>query len=159
MSLKNTNQHRLSPGKAETHYFYLKTIGYMIAAVFAVLPFGVAAETGLRIELNKLEQVDGACRAYLLFENRTENAYRSLKLDLVMFGQDGVITKRLAVEGGPLSIGKTSVKLFEITGLSCESIARVLLNDVIDCQDLGGDIEGCVDAIATSSKNQVEFFK
>ncbi len=159
MSLKMNVQRRPSPNPLDRNNYTFKSFGYVVAALFTVLPLTAAADAGLRIELNKLEQVDEACRAYLLFENGTENAFRSLKLDLVMFGQDGVITKRLAVEGGPLAKGKTSVKLFEISGLSCDSIARVLLNDVIDCQDVNGDIDDCVGAIATSSKNEVDFFK
>jgi hypothetical protein len=115
---------------------------------------------GLKIELNKLEEAEGACRAYLLFENRTESAFRSLKLDLVMFGQDGVITKRLAIEGGPLPKDKTSVKLFEISGLKCETIGRILLNDVINCQDSAGEeMDGCIEMVMTSSKNKVPLFK
>lgn len=115
---------------------------------------------GLTIELNKLEEADGACRAYLLFENKTASAFQSLKLDLVMFGLDGVITKRLAIEGGPLPQGKTSVKLFEISGLKCETIGRILLNDVINCQDSAGDqMDGCIEIVSTSSKHKVPLFK
>lgn len=118
-----------------------------------------AAEGELGIELNKLEPAETACRAYLVFENRTANAYRSLKLDLVMFGTDGVIIKRLAVEGGPLAKDKTSVKLFEITDVTCEQIGRVLMNDVISCEDALGERQNCVDDVATSSRSAVSFFK
>ena len=119
----------------------------------------LAAETGLNVELNKLEAVEGACRAYMLFENSSANAYSSLKLDLVLFGDDGVIIKRLAVEGAPLPQGKTSVKLFEISGLTCAEIGRVLLNDVISCRDDSGDRDDCVASITTSSRGTVTFFK
>ena len=138
----------------------IKLAGYMLVvlttALFTVL---TTAAGGLKIELNKLEDADNACRAYLLFENRTGSTFQSLKLDLVLFGQDGVITKRLAVEGGPINNGKTSVKLFEIAGLGCGNISRVLLNDVINCQDSSGKKEGCIEIVTTSSKNTVSFFK
>lgn len=132
----------------------------------AALALGIAAstaplnaETGLNVELNKLEAVEGACRAYMLFENTSASAFSSLKLDLVLFGNDGVIIKRLAVEGAPLPQGKTSVKLFEISGLTCAEIGRVLLNDVISCRDDSGDRDDCVASITTSSRGAVTFFK
>ena len=72
------------------------------SAVFLCLPLfawcpPALAQEGLKIELTQLETVEGACRAYLLFENKSGSAFDSLKLDLVMFDPNGVINKRLAV--------------------------------------------------------------
>lgn len=118
-----------------------------------------ALDAALTVELNKLEEAENACRAYLVFENKSERTFSSFKLDLVMFGADGVITKRLAVEGAPLPAGKTSVKLFEIGDLSCASIGRILLNDVISCQDNQGDHDDCVERVSTATRSSVSFFK
>ena len=118
-----------------------------------------AAQQSMKIELNKLESVEGACRAYMVFENTTSNAFDSLKLDLVMFDPNGVINKRLAVEGGPLPAGKTSVKLFDIKGVSCAEVDRVLLNDVLSCQGSIGELNGCLDEIETTSRHSAVFFK
>lgn len=134
---------------------------HLLAAVLllpAWAPASMAAE-GIRIELNKLEPADSACRAYLLFQNNTKGDIQSLKLDLVMFNPDGIINKRLAVEGGPLPAGKTSVKLFDIDGVSCKSVHRVLLNGVLSCTGPQGDITGCLQMIETSSRSGAEFFK
>jgi hypothetical protein len=117
------------------------------------------AQQGLKIELNKLESVEGACRAYMLFENKSGTAFDSLKLDLVMFDPNGVINKRLAVEGAPLPVGKTSVKLFDIQGLACAEVDRILLNDVLSCRGPGGEISDCLIEIDTTSRNSVLFFK
>jgi hypothetical protein len=74
---------------------------------------GPRAET---LELNKLESRDGACRAYLVLDNPTQAAFDSFKLDLVLFGTDGVILRRMAVETAPLRAEKKVVKLFDIAG-------------------------------------------
>lgn len=113
----------------------------------------------LLIELNKLEPMESACRAYLLFENGTSADFGSLKLDLVMFNPDGVINRRLAVEGGPLPAGKTSVKLFDIEGVACTSVDRVLLNGVLSCSDAQGDRSDCLALIETGSRSSADFFK
>lgn len=113
----------------------------------------------LRVELNKLEPTDTACRAYLLFENGTSLDFGTLKLDLVMFNPEGIINRRLAVEGGPLPAGKTSVKLFDIDGVACDSVDRVLLNGVLACSDAQGDRSDCLTLIETGSRSGADFFK
>lgn len=126
--------------------------------MFAWAPASQGAE-GIRIELNKLEPIESACRAYLLFQNTTSADFQSLKLDLVMFNPDGIINKRLAVEGGPLPAGKTSVKLFDIEGVNCDSVSRVLLNGVLACTDSNGEQKGCLQMIETASRAKADFFK
>lgn len=140
----------------------------LLAAVFVLIAWtsvasgaeeSSASPEGLRVELNKLESMESACRAYLLFENRTSSTLSALKLDLVMFNPEGVISRRLAVEGGPLPAGKTSVKLFDIDGVTCSSVDRVLLNGVLACSDDQGDRNDCLALIETSSRSSADFFK
>jgi hypothetical protein len=122
----------------------------------APLTFGAAT---LGVELNKLEPQDGACRAYLVFQNQTQNSFSGLTLDLVMFDQEGVIAKRLAVNAAPLPADKTSVKLFDIEGLACDNIGRILINDALDCQGESGEISDCVALIDPSSRSQAPLVK
>ncbi len=108
--------------------------------------------TGVRLELNRLETVGEACRAYLLIENASPEPYRSLRLDLFAFDTDGVVARRVALEAGPLAAKKTSVKLFDFAGLACERFSRVLLNDVIACDVGEGARPDCLSQVTTGSK-------
>ena len=117
------------------------------------------AGKAISVELNKLEPVKSACRAYLVVKNDTADALSSLRLDLVMFGSDGVIAKRLAVEAAPLPAGKTAVRLFDMDGTPCDGISRVLLNDVLSCRSEAGDRADCLAAIETSSRTAAEFIR
>lgn len=136
----------------------LRNLLAVVLLLPAWAPVSMAAE-GIKIELNKLEPADSACRAYLLFQNNTAADIESLKLDLVMFNSDGIIDKRLAVEGGPLPAGKTSVKLFDIQGITCKSVHRVLLNGVLSCTSNQGEMKDCLKMIQTSSLSSADFFK
>lgn len=118
----------------------------------------VAAADNIEIELNKLEDKDNSCRAYLVFKNQTDSHFNEFKLDLVMFGADGIISRRLAVDSSPLRSNKTSVKLFDIEGQSCEAISLILINDVLSCRD-EYERSDCVDLIEASSKGNVSFVK
>ncbi len=124
-----------------------------LAAAFA-LP--AAAASGVSVELNRLEARDTTCRVSLVVANPGDKALDSLKLDLVFFDKDGVISRRLAVEAGPVRAAKTSVKLFEASDTPCDGVSRVLLNDVTAC---GGE-QDCLALVTTTSRVKgVEFSK
>ncbi len=132
----------------------------IIAFLFAVpLQPVVAGPPAVSIELNKLEPGKSACRAYLILKNTTPHHFDSLKLDLVMFDRDGVVAKRLAVEGAPLRPSKTSLKVFDIDGRSCETIGSILLNDVLACQGLQDVPDDCLALVELSARGGVPFIK
>ncbi len=114
---------------------------------------------GITVELNKLTPVEGACRVYMVFTNGGDVALDSYKPDLVFFGKDGVIRKRLVVEGGPLAAGKTKVKLFDASDIDCADIGRILLNDVAACDGPGQSPVGCLAATETVARGDVKFIK
>src|SRR5690625_7983044 len=77
--------------------------GLFAAAVFffGLLPAaqaqeetGAENEASVAVELNKVEQLDDACRAYLLFENKQDRRFEEFRLDLVLFDDVGVIARR-----------------------------------------------------------------
>ena len=131
----------------------------VFSLVFASFGSGAQAQGKLTVELNKLEQRDDACRAYLVLENGTGMAFSALTLDLVVFGQDGVITSRLAVDCSPLSVGKTRIRLFDLQGMSCLAIGRIVINDVLTCRDEAGEREDCVEFIEPISRAEVSLIK
>jgi hypothetical protein len=139
----------------------LCVIGIATLAALAPAP---AQETparaaGMSLELNKLEDRDGGCRAYLVFDNRTDAKFDSFKLDLVLFGTDGVIIRRMAVEAAPLRPEKKAVKLFDINGTACNAIGSVLVNDVLGCQGGEGDPGDCIGRLAVGSRVSATMMK
>ena len=123
------------------------TRAIVFAISLALLCMRIAAGTpdgSVQVELNKLEPSNGDCRAYLVLENKSSSAFTVLKIDIVIFGTDGIVEKRLAVQTAPLPPSKTSLKVFDVGGLSCERIGRLLLNDVLECADVAGAREDCL---------------
>lgn len=118
-----------------------------------------ASADGVSIELNKLQPSDNGCRIFMVFTNATTGAISSYKPDLVFFDRAGVIADRLVVEGGPLAVGKTRVKLFDVANLACDDIARVLLNDIHACEGPNEGAAGCLAFTSTASLGTVEFIK
>ena len=123
------------------------------------VPAMAADQPAIRIELNCLEGVDSGCRVYLVVGNDGAAALESLKLDLVLFGSDGVIDRRLALEAGPLRPAKTSVKLFDLTDLPCKGLGSILVNDVLACREVGGARADCFPRLALASRTPASFTK
>jgi hypothetical protein len=118
-----------------------------------------ADKPSISLELNKLESSGGNCRAYLMVNNESKTGFKALKLDLVLFQNDGVIGRRFAVDLAPVRPSKRSVKLFDIDGTSCDSIGSFLINDVLECEPETSEIDDCLAALNPSSLSQVKLTK
>jgi uncharacterized protein (DUF1501 family) len=131
-----------------------------LSAAPAVAAEAVAATTpdGVSLELNTLEPRGGNCAVNMVF-GTSDATYQSFKLDLVFFGTDGAIRKRLAVDAAPLRARKTSVKAFEVSGLACDAIGSVLVNDVLDCKTEAGPAADCIDRVQTRSRLPVALMR
>jgi hypothetical protein len=129
----------------------------LLGAMLALAPSVAFAKDDLRIELNKLETVAAACQAYFVIEEKAGKPLQSLKADLIIFGKDGGVAKRLIAEMGPIRTKKTSVKIFAID-TACADISGVLLNDVASCAP-DATPEACLDRLAVSSRLPVRFYE
>lgn len=132
-----------------------------VAAVLLVLGLGtaVAEEGSIAIELNKLEAHNKDCRAYFVIDNKNDNTYDALKLDIVLFQPDGVIGQRFAVELAPLKAKKRTVKLFDVADTACDKVGSFLINDVMECKTRSGDVTDCLQEISVSSRTNNQLTK
>lgn len=122
------------------------------------------------VELNKLEPLPApgqGCRIYLVASNPDPEPIAQLRLDLVLFGTDGVIARRVALDLAPLGARKTAVRLFDLPGQLCDGVGRVLVNEVLACQ-LGlrsgappaeEPRQACTDRLQLSSRAKAELTK
>ena len=131
------------------------------------------AAAPIAIELNKLEPLPAAagasgagCRVYVVVNNPDPDPITRLRLDLVLFGTDGVIARRLALDLAPLPAHKTAVRLFDLQGQPCEGISRMLVNDVLGCEFAKHEAaaadeapQACMDRLQLSSRAKAELTK
>ncbi len=116
-----------------------------------------AADEKLTVELNSVEASDSRCRMNFVVENKGDAAIDSIKLDLVVFGTDGGITRRLITEMGPMRPMKTNVRAF-LVDTECKAIGAILINDVTACAP--GNPNACLDALALSSRvKEIKLYK
>jgi len=139
----------------------VKTILHAGALVAGLLPWlaGAAAAQTLDIELNKLEEIDGQCAASLLLTNRMSETLELVRFDLYVFGEDGVIGRRLLLDTGPMRVDKTTVATFVLLDRPCSAVGRLLVNDVPLCKTPAGTDVDCVAALNLTSRAAVRLTK
>ena len=130
--------------------------GFAVLLGFIGLP-SLAADKEVTLELNKLESLPNACRAYFLIRNQGKDDFEDIKLDIFIFDKEGVISRRFAISTGQLRPGKTVVRLFDIPDLDCQTAARFLLNEVMSCTGPTGPIETCGRQLAVTARGGVVF--
>ena len=148
--------HRSSRGARRTLYV---AVFVCWALFYGPVPGSAEAPSTIGVELNRLEDQGGHCRAYLVITNPGSAEFPGFTLDLVVFDRGGTIMHRLAVDVAPVRPAKTTVKVFDIAQTACDAIGSILVNDVIRCRDKTGDVAGCVDRLTTSSKLAVSLLK
>ncbi len=132
----------------------------------AAVPSKAQEAAMLSLELNKLEPVaataggTAGCRAYLVAADPEGGPkFDALRLDLVLFGTDGVIARRIALDVGPVSPGRMQVRPFELRDLPCDGIGQILVNDALICKIGGADQTDCMDRLRTGSRVSTKLVK
>lgn len=113
-------------------------------------PPAAGTEAPVSLQLNKLEDADGNCRAYFIVDNQLPEALQTLQLDTFIFDPDGVIQSRVALTFQGIRAAREKVALFDF-GTPCTGIGRFLINEVLSCEAASGPSAACVNDLATVS--------
>jgi hypothetical protein len=128
------------------------------------------------VELNRLQSLPAAggspggaessgsgCRIYIVVTNPDPKPISQLRLDVMMFNTDGIVSRRVDLELGPLTAHKTMVRLFDIQDQPCDGIGRLLVNDVFcsagPSTDPNQQRQACLDRLQLSSRAKAELTK
>lgn len=113
---------------------------------------GAAAAPRLSLELNRIDPLEGACRLTFMVENGLGADLSALALETVLIDSAGQVERLTLFEFGALPGGVPRVRQFDIPGLDCAGLGRVLINGVAEC---GGSAE-CAGALDLHSRVAVE---
>jgi len=132
----------------------------VLVAIQVILAATVAAadtDTNLTVELNKFETADsGECRAFFLFRNQTGKSFEEFEMSLAILDGNGVIDRLLTIDAAPLPISRTTLKLFEIPGISCDGISEILLHAIDKCRPQNEDQIDCFPIINLVSRTPAQ---
>ena len=135
----------------------MKSIALWATALALSASHAWAQENSITIELNDATNAENACRLVFVAVNRTGVLLEKTSYDVVTFDAGGKVGKSLTFQFGRLPLGKTKVVQFDLPGQACDSISRLLVNDVSECTVDGKASDICVDALTTTTRTKIEF--
>jgi len=115
---------------------------------------GAPPAPDLEVELNKLEDTEGVCRAYFIVRNRTGGDLTALSLDTFLFDSDGIIVLRLALPFEAIEASGMRIAQFDFD-IPCGDIGSAFVNDVITCEGVAP--VDCDAALRTTSRAEAPF--
>ena len=126
----------------------------LIPALCAMLAATAAGATGPRLvlELNSAEPVDDACRISLLVENTLPGDIAALGIEAVLFDLSGKVARLLTLDLQDAPRGRPRLRQFDLPGLECATLSRVLVNAVPVCSGAGLEPSACLDALVPRSR-------
>ena len=117
----------------------------------------MTSKPSISIELNDKRQTEKGCRLAFVFVNGLPVAITDLSLEIVLFDKQQKLTRLIAIAAGHLPSGKTRLKQFDIDGTPCDSIGRILLNDVKRCSGEGLTTISCLERTKVTSRVDIPF--
>lgn len=117
----------------------------------------LSADPSIHFELNSVAAAGESCRVSFVVENKLGSLIEDLKIELVLFNKDGQINRLLSVNFGRMPLNKTRVRQFDLKGVPCSNISRLLLNNVTQCKGEKITLAFCTDAVKTTSRSSVAF--
>lgn len=116
-----------------------------------------SAPAALELELNALQPAEAGCRVTFLATNKLGAQLDRAAVELAMFDTAGTIVRIVTLDFKDLSEGKTKVLQFELAGLQCDSLGRLLVNDITACEGAIGPATICLDALQASTRLDIAF--
>lgn len=132
--------------------------GLVSAALTGAVP-ARAQDSGLAIELNKVEDFGEGCMASFVFQNNLGATLDRFNLDLFLFDTEGVIVRRVLIDMAPLVNGKTRVAQFHLHSGACAELSRILVNDFPQCRAESGEGVDCLAGLTVSSRSAIALAK
>ncbi len=119
----------------------------------------VAEKSGLYMEINKLEQRDDLCVAYMRFANHSDTEFSEFKSELFAFNREDVITAHFLADFQQVMANKTVVKLVPMKDTVCSEVGSVLLNRMTACKSGEEEVADCLRLLDIGAKGSVKLFK
>lgn len=114
-----------------------------------------ASSSGLHIELNRVtDNGGGGCRLTFVVRNATGGEVPQPRFEFVLFDSDGLVDRLTTFDFGALPPEKTSVRQFDLAGVACGKLGRILVNGPAQCGE-GGAAAHCQAQLTLASRAEI----
>lgn len=111
----------------------------------------------LLLDLNALQPSEGGCRLTFVVANNLATPIDRAAYEMALFDKAGVVDRLTVLDFKSLPSGKTRVSRFDLKGVDCADVGRVLINDSTECSGAGTPPDACLSALKTQSTSGISF--
>ena len=112
----------------------------------------MAMAEGLVVELNAIEPAETSCRISLMVENGLGADITALGVEAVLFDRSGKVLRLVTLDLQDAPKARPRLRQFDLPGLDCAGIGRVLVNAVAPCTGEGLPAPACQGALHLRSR-------
>ncbi len=140
----------------------MKSFRVLLACFSCLLPINAIAQSAedpapvVSLELNAADDVDGACRLTFLVENRSGTPIGEAVFETVIFDSSGGVVSLTLFNFRDLPLDRPRVRRFGLSGMSCASVSRVLINGANSCVVNGAQSDICQSSLSLNSRLEME---
>lgn len=109
------------------------------------------------LDLNVLQPSEGGCRLTFVVANNLATPIDRAAFEMALFDKAGVVDRLTVLDFKSLPSGKTKVSRFDLKGVDCANVSRVLINDATECSGAGTPPDACLSALETRSTSGISF--
>ncbi|WP_422054705.1 hypothetical protein [Shimia sp.] len=107
---------------------------------------------GVSLELNSVQDVEGACRFTFLADNSTGTSIEKAVFETVIFDTEGAVMRLSLFDFRALPEGRPRVRQFDVPGMACDTIGQALINGTNSCIVNGAESGACSDGLTLTSR-------
>ncbi len=109
----------------------------------------------LNVELNALAPSQKGCMMTFVAENDMATPINKISFELAFFNDKNAVDRVTVLDFRDLPLGKKRVRQFDMPGVKCETVSRIIINDTPVCD--GPAAGECKAALITRSQTSVPF--
>lgn len=110
-----------------------------------------AAAKALDVELNALAASQRGCLFTFVAANGLGQSVSKVSFEFVIFNEKGTVERLALLDFRDLPDGKSKVRQFDVPGIQCDTVKRLLINDAPVCEGEGLARDACMGGIVTRS--------
>ncbi|WP_371833310.1 hypothetical protein [Ferirhizobium litorale] len=133
------------------------TLGATAQAEEAAVPAAqtTASKDALDVELNALVPSQKGCMMTFVARNGMAVPVTKISFELAFFNQKNAVDRITVLDFRDLPVGKVRVRQFDMPGVQCDSVSRIIVNDTPVCD--GPAAGECMGKLTTRSQLSVPF--
>jgi hypothetical protein len=116
-----------------------------------------AQQSGLEIELNKIEQFESGCRLTFKSTNRMSVGLQSFSLEVYLLDTKGVALQSVQFSFGSIAATKARFAKFDLKDRPCKDIGGIFVNEFKSCKAETDIAQQCRDTLSLKNLTTVMF--